>query len=184
MPKSSRAQWLVLPPLEIGERDGFEVTDLFGYEDFGERLARLVESLEKPSVIALDGPWGSGKTVFARQWAGLLRKRGSAVIYFDAFAADSGEDPLCDIASQLFAGASDDKARRRFTDATVPMLKNFGLVGAGVALRWVTNGVIGLGELQAFASDLPGSGKASANADERVSEAFRHRIEGQGSESG
>ena len=102
---------LVPPPLEIGERDGFTGTDLFGYEPFGTDLARLVESLEGPSVIALDGGWGSGKTVFARQWAGLLRKRGSAVIYFDAFAADTGDDPLFDIASQLFAAAPEGEKR-------------------------------------------------------------------------
>ena len=100
-------------PVEIGERDAFEGTDIFGYEEFGTNLASLVESLEGPSVIALDGGWGSGKTVFAKQWAGLLRRRGSAVIYFDAFAADAGDDPLFDMASQLFGAAAAKEAAKQ-----------------------------------------------------------------------
>ena len=170
---------LVPKPLVIGERDGFKKeTDLFGYKDFGERLARFVESLEGPSVIALDGPWGSGKTVFARQWAGLLRKRGSAVIYFDAFAADSGEDPLCDIASQLFAGAADEETRRRFADAAVQVLKSLALMGAGIALGSVTGGFVGKEEVQAGAAAISENWKTTSESDEQMSTAFRHRIEG------
>ena len=168
-------------PLDIKERDGFKGTDLFGYKGFGEQLARLVESLEGPSVIALDGPWGSGKTVFARQWAGLLRRRGSAVIYFDAFATDSGEDPLADIASQLFAGAmgkTDEVTLQAFGDKTVRVIKSLAPTGVGVALGSVTGGVIGPGAVQAAAAAWSESGTASTNADEQVSIAFRRRIEG------
>ncbi len=59
--------------------------DLFGYRDFGDRLANLVQNIDEPLVIALDGPWGSGKSVFVKQWAGLLRQRGASVIYFDVY---------------------------------------------------------------------------------------------------
>ena len=168
-------------PLEIEEREGFEKRDLFGYKGFGEQLARLVESLEGPSVIALDGPWGSGKTVFAWQWAGLLRKRGSAVIYFDAFAADSGEDPLFDIASQLFEGArdkTDEETQQVFLRKTVRVIKSLAPAGVGVALGSVTGGVIGPGTVQTAAAAWSESGKAGTNADEQVSRAFRRRIEG------
>ena len=125
-------------PLDIEEGDGFKGTDLFGHKDFGERLASFVESLEGPSVIALDGPWGSGKMTFAKQWADLLRQRGSAVIYFDAFAADSGEDPLSDIASQLFAGAkdkTDEETRQAFVGKTVRVIESLAPVRVGVALE-------------------------------------------------
>ena len=168
-------------PLDIKERDGFTGTDLFGYEDFGKQLAEFVESLEGPSVISLDGPWGSGKTVFARQWAGLLRKRGSAVIYFDAFAADSGEDPLFDIASQLFAGAkdkTDEGTRQAFVNKTVRVIKSLAPVGVGVALESATAGLIGQGVVQAFASALSENRRPGKNADEQVSGAFQRRIKG------
>ena len=31
--------------------------------------------LDEHSVIVLDGQWGSGKSVFVKQWAGLMRGR-------------------------------------------------------------------------------------------------------------
>ncbi len=70
---------LAPPPLVIAPDDGFENTDIFGYKDFGERFAHIVEALDSTPVIVLDGPWGSGKTTFTQQWAGLLRQRGHVV---------------------------------------------------------------------------------------------------------
>ena len=169
---------LVPPPLEIGERDGFTGTDLFGYEPFGTDLARLVESLEGPSVIALDGGWGSGKTVFARQWAGLLRKRGSAVIYFDAFAADTGDDPLFDIASQLFAAAPEGEKRDQFVRAAVALGTRLVPLVTGIGLRAMTAGLIGPEEVREGAAALTDARKAGNNTGPEVSEAFRGRIEG------
>ncbi len=95
---------LVPPLLEISDLEGFTPdNDLFGLEPFGERLANLVCGLDRPLVIALDEPWGSGKTVFAKQWAGLLRQREVPVIYFDAFANDFHEDAFTALASELTA---------------------------------------------------------------------------------
>jgi len=86
---------LVPPLLEISDLEGFTPdNDLFGLEPFGERLANLVCGLDRPLVIALDEPWGSGKTVFAKQWAGLLRQREVPVIYFDASRTISTRMPL------------------------------------------------------------------------------------------
>ena len=77
---------LTPPPPDIGETDGLtRENDLFELREFGERLANLVCRLDGPLVIALDGPWGSGKSTFVRQWAGLLRQRNVPVILFDAF---------------------------------------------------------------------------------------------------
>lgn len=57
--------------LEIGTEEGFnEANDLLGYADFGRRFANLVGTIDEPLVIVVDGPWGSGKTVFAKRWAG------------------------------------------------------------------------------------------------------------------
>jgi tRNA A37 threonylcarbamoyladenosine biosynthesis protein TsaE len=63
------------PPLpDIGETEGFtKENDLFELREFGERLANVAGRLDEPLVIALDGPWGSGKSTVVRQWVGLLR---------------------------------------------------------------------------------------------------------------
>ena len=82
---------------------GFEDTDIFEYKAFGERFANIVESGDSELVIALDGRWGSGKTTFTQQWAGLLRQRGHAVVQFDAFAHDYQDDALIALAGELYA---------------------------------------------------------------------------------
>lgn len=169
---------LAPPPLRIGDRDGFEGTDIFGYEEFGKSLSALIESLTGPSVIALDGGWGSGKTVFAKQWAGLLRNRGSAVIYFDAFAADGGDDPLFDIASKLFEAAPEDERRDQFVRAAVTLGRRLGPLAAGVALRATTAGQIGTEEVRETIAAVTEARNAAMERFGDVSVAFRRRIEG------
>ena len=170
---------LAPPRLEIGDRDGFDGTDIFCYEKFGRNLASLVESLEGSSVVALDGGWGSGKTVFAKQWAGLLRNCGSAVIYFDAFAADSGDDPLFDIASQLFAAAKEGRVRKDFGEKAVAVFKVLAMRVPAAALRLTVGG--GLGE--EIVGTLADAQEAGTSDGGDVSAAF-HRPLGEISGSG
>ena len=89
------------PQLVIGDEDGFKNHDTFGAKEAGERLANVVADLEDHSVIVLDGQWGSGKSVFVQQWAGLMRQRGHPVVYLDAFAADHHEDAFFAILGAL-----------------------------------------------------------------------------------
>ena len=89
------------PQLVIGEEDGFDNHDTFGAKKAGERLADVVADLEDHSVIVLDGQWGSGKSVFVQQWAGLMRQRDHPVVYLDAFAADHHEDAFFAILGAL-----------------------------------------------------------------------------------
>ena len=168
---------LAPPPLEIDERAGFDGTDIFGYKKFGQNLASLVENLEGPSVVALDGGWGSGKTVFAKQWAGLLRKRGSAVIYFDAFTADAGNDPLFDIASQLFTAAPDGDERRDLAKAAAVFAKRLLPVLAGAGLGVATGGLIGGDAISAGVAGVAEAKNARTDRGEEVSEAFRQGVE-------
>ena len=99
-------------PPQICLEDAFKDTDLFGYQTFGEHLVNLIKTLRGPSVIALDGTWGSGKSVFVRQWAGMLRKGNVPVVLFDAHKHDHDHDAFFAIASEVCAQApvpSDEK---------------------------------------------------------------------------
>lgn len=94
------------PEPEIGEFEGFaEPNDIFGYADFGGRLANLVLNLDDPSVLLLDDDWGTGKTTFVKQWAGLMRQRGVPVIHFDAFANDFQNDAFIALSRQIIAAS-------------------------------------------------------------------------------
>lgn len=90
------------PELEISDTEGFAPEkDIFGRAKLGEGLANLLGQLRDPTVLAVDGPWGSGKSAFLRMWAGLLRSRNFPVVYFDAFENDYADDAFTTIASQI-----------------------------------------------------------------------------------
>ena len=87
---------------EIPCDDPFE-HDLLDRKDQIGGLTRLVESVEGPCVLAVDGAWGAGKTVFLRLWARVLRDKGFRVVQFNAWEADFSDDPLMALYSQLEA---------------------------------------------------------------------------------
>lgn len=109
------------PKIDIGT-DGFAGKDLLGRTEFGQRLTDLVDRIEQPLVIALDGEWGSGKSHFLKLWTGAHKKElgGKAeVIYFDAFEHDFLDDPLVSLIGRL----ADDAAPRTWSAAAVEKLK-------------------------------------------------------------
>ena len=128
---------------EIGPEDGFtEDNDLFRYAEFGERFANLVGSIDEPLVIVLDGPWGSGKSVFAKQWAGLLRKRCAPVIEFDAFANDFYEDAFVALSAQIYAGAKETlKVNESLPEGFLVKSKKLGKALTPTMLRVLTRAV-------------------------------------------
>lgn len=78
--------------------------DLLGRKQVGQRLTDLLDRVEQPLVIALDGGWGSGKSHFLKLWTGAHEKElgGKAkIIYFDAFEHDYLDDPLISLIGAL-----------------------------------------------------------------------------------
>lgn len=81
---------------------GFTATnDLFGLKVLGQGMTNIVSTISEPLVIALTGTWGSGKTVFLRQWEAELKKGKYPVIYFDAFENDFVGDAFSVIAREI-----------------------------------------------------------------------------------
>lgn len=100
-------KWSPEPP-NIGPREGFDKTDIFGFRPFGEHLATFIGTVEDDPVLLLDGPWGSGKTTFVTQWEGLLRQRGHAVLHLDAFLADHYDDPFLPLTEGVYRVATEE----------------------------------------------------------------------------
>ena len=127
---------------------GFEDTDIFEYKAFGERFANIVESGDSELVIALDGRWGSGKTTFTQQWAGLLRQRGHAVVQFDAFAHDYQDDALIALAGELYARSEGktegglNKLRTSFLKSAAGLTKALPSLSTRLAVNFVTQGAL------------------------------------------
>lgn len=84
--------------------EGFETPDILNRAPVGKALSDLVERIESPMVVALDGGWGTGKTYFLKRWVGAhrLQNEGKALtVYIDAFAHDYLSDPLPVLVSEI-----------------------------------------------------------------------------------
>lgn len=133
------------PVFEIG-KVGFEGSDergrkfdLLGRKPLGQKLTELVDRINQPLVIALDGGWGSGKSHFLKLWTGAhsLELGGKAeVIYFDAFEHDFLDDPLVSLVSRLVvqgeAKSWSEATLEKMKKAAFPLTR--GLLRTGVAL--------------------------------------------------
>ena len=155
-------------PGDTSEESKDRPKDIFGYAEFGGRLANIVRSLQTPLVLALTGGWGSGKSVFAKQWAGELQKsEGAPVIYFDAFANDHQENTLFALAGEVmeFIGR-----RKKMADKAGESIAR---IGKGVsetlaecAARFATLGAVGAGDV---------SGAMKTALDKRMEDAEKER---------
>jgi hypothetical protein len=97
--KSKEVRMKLFPPDPeiVLYETGFGTDDPFNRIGTGRSLSDLVERIDDPLVIALDGGWGSGKTWFLKRWVGAHRLENSGratTVYFDAFAHDFMDDPL------------------------------------------------------------------------------------------
>ena len=168
---------LAPPPLDIGPDKGFENTDLFGYKDFGERFARIVEALSS-AVIVLDGPWGSGKTTFTQQWAGLLRKRGHAVVQFDAFANDYHDDAFVALAGAIHACSKDEKLeglqklKALFLKSAAGVTKALPPIATRVGINLVTLGALSSAEVSKLVEAIQSAN--SSQLEKRIAKAYEN----------
>ena len=71
-----------------------------------EALCRLIVELQSPAVLAVNGPFGSGKSVFLRLCAAHLRGQGVDVVEFNAWQQSHTEVPLVDLVAALAAEPS------------------------------------------------------------------------------
>ena len=137
---------LAPPPLKIGELDGFAKSDIFDAKVTGERLANVIGNLEGHSVIALDGEWGTGKSVFVQQLAGLLRNRKHLVVYFDAFAHDYLNEAFFPLLSALLNATNSGHeslitAKDKLIAKVEPLLRTVPTLAVDAAVRTLTVGM-------------------------------------------
>ena len=61
-------------PRKISEKNPFQY-DLLDRREAVETLTRLVGANQGPCDLAVDAPWGAGKTTFLKIWAQYLRNQ-------------------------------------------------------------------------------------------------------------
>ncbi|SFR32060.1 KAP family P-loop domain-containing protein [Yoonia tamlensis] len=92
-------------------KDGLNDHDKLDRKPMATKLSNLVERIDDPLVIALDGGWGSGKSVFLKCWVGEHLKthpNKATTLYFDAFEHDYLDDPLIALTGALAERLEDE----------------------------------------------------------------------------
>lgn len=82
-----------LDEIEIPEDNPFK-NDALKRQSVVEFVRDLIKQLEGPFVLALDSPWGTGKTTVVRMLRASLKKEGITSAYFNAWKEDYVSDPL------------------------------------------------------------------------------------------
>lgn len=75
--------------------------DTFQRKPHGVRLSALLQSFEKPHVVAIKADWGTGKSTFLKRLKAQLELDGLPVVVVDAWKSDYLEDPILAFISAL-----------------------------------------------------------------------------------
>jgi KAP family P-loop domain len=93
--------FLIRPPeLEVSPENPFE-HDALKRKALEPMLSEFITQTAGPFVLALDSPWGTGKTTFIRMWKEELRIKGYITLYFNAWETDFVDDPLVALIGEL-----------------------------------------------------------------------------------
>jgi hypothetical protein len=92
--------------------------DLFGRKKLAEQLTGFLTRLPDGAVIAIDSPWGEGKTWFGKRWCATLNDGGFKTAYIDCFQRDHLDDPFTMIAGEFvdLANASKLEIQKKVLD--------------------------------------------------------------------
>lgn len=148
----------ILPPeLPVDlYKEGFGEKDLLEREKVGKSLSDLIDRIDDPLVIALNGQWGTGKSHFLKRWVGAHTvKNGSkaTTVYFDAFAHDYITDPLPALVSALTERlpVGDEAKAQRVKAAAFKLAKPLARICLAVATFGATEALGDIGDVVAEA---------------------------------
>ncbi len=154
---------------------GFGEDDLLQRKGAGKRLSDLLENVEDPVVLAVDGPWGSGKSYFLKRWVGAhtIENGGKATtVYFDAFAHDFLDDPLIALTGAIGERLPPQKSNaswKRAKTVAVKLARPVLRIGAAVATA---------GASEAVGPILDAAIEAGGKEAEKAAEEFWRREDG------
>lgn len=86
------------PELTIEDNDVF-YNDMMNRKPEVERLSKLIMNINDPIVLALDAPWGSGKSSFVKLWKAHLGREACFVL--NAWETDFADEPLIAMVHQF-----------------------------------------------------------------------------------
>jgi len=93
--------------LPIPEGDPYKF-DCLNRKPSSDLLTRLMTTVDGPCTIAIDAPWGCGKSTFLKLWAIDLQKNEFSVIQVNAWKTDYFTSPLLVIVGEMIKQLEDN----------------------------------------------------------------------------
>jgi len=119
---------LKLKPFEIISDDPFQ-HDKLKRESNAIVLKELISSLDETAVIAIDAPWGEGKTTFLRMFRQYLINDNFQTLYFSAWENDFSDDALATLIGEIELGIQElkiDNKNKSDIEKNISKLKMLG----------------------------------------------------------
>src|SRR5688572_2299438 len=88
--------------LQINPNSPFD-GDQLDRQETANILTSLLSKVKTPLVVAIDSPWGTGKSTFLRMWKASLEKDGFSCLLFNAWDNDFTQDPLIALIGEINA---------------------------------------------------------------------------------
>lgn len=113
--------------------------------------------------MAIDAPWGEGKTWFGRNWAKHLEDQGHKVVFIDAFEQDYVEDPFLLIAAEIADVLDDGQGSASdFREKATGVMKAILPVGTKVLMNLAGRLVLGSADLSEDLKEVSGAAQKEA----------------------
>lgn len=129
--------------IDVPESDPFK-NDLFDRQGPANDLTNLVENLDTPAVIAIDGAWGTGKSTFLNLWKQSLSNGGRPVVHFNAWENDYSVNAFVSILFEMTNQLRDCDAKfglkDLLDDATLKIFTEM----ANASLKFCSNGALNI----------------------------------------
>jgi hypothetical protein len=131
--------------------------DKLDRKQLAEKLTGYLERLKDGAVLAIDAPWGEGKTWFGKNWNKDLNDKGFKTIYIDSFEQDYIEDPFLLITSEILNVVKDEAKN-------IEILKKNGVEVAKRLMPLAVKALVNFGGRFIGSSDLVGEIKSTFEA--------------------
>ncbi len=143
MPEIQPLPTLRCPRTDIDGTEPFN-DDLLNRKDVALKLTSYLDRLREGAVLAIDAPWGEGKTWFGKNWEQYLKSNNRQTIYLDAFEQDYVEDPFMLLASEFVELIKEDSEKMEgFKDKATKVAKATMSIGTKIGLGLLTKYTLG-----------------------------------------
>ncbi len=173
--------------VEVSETEPFK-DDLLARKDSAEILTEFVGSLSEPFVLAVDSPWGTGKTTFLRMWRQHLSNEGFPCLYFNAWENDFSDSPMVSLIGEIGAGieslrlgGEQEKTAQKVFEKTKKAGAALLKAALPTALKLATSGLLDLSaateaDLAKLAEDVAKKQIEKYQADKKTITSFREEL--------